>query len=373
MTTSAMKSMYAILAVFAIFLNLFQLVSAHGYVKAITIDETDYKGPLPNEGGEDSIIRGISTSFPVKDEEGNDIICGPNAQKAALSGAAKPGSKLTYDWAGGDNGKWPHNTGPMLTYITPCNGDCSDFDPSDAKWTKIEEVGRKENSNLWVQNDLFEGGTYTFNLPNELPNGNYLIRHEIIGLHIAGEKGGAEFYPSCAQITVSGGQDGSLPSDETVRFPGAYTPTDPGILVNAFDASKPYQFPGGDVVRLSGSHSNGGNNDNNNNNGDNNGGDNGDNNDGSDQGEQDCKDEDDSQNNDQGDGNTDNDPFSVPASSRERPTSTERVVSTVTVVTTVFVDGNGREAPTATPTAQKAEDPYRLRIRRSRIVGRSHI
>ncbi|KAG8959086.1 hypothetical protein FRC03_008468 [Tulasnella sp. 419] len=217
---------------------------------------------------------------------------------------------------------------------------------------------------------LVEGGTYTFNLPNELPNGNYLIRHEIIGLHIAGEKGGAEFYPSCAQITVSGGQDGSLPSDETVRFPGAYTPTDPGILVNAFDASKPYQFPGGDVVRLSGSHSDGGNNDNNNNNGDNNGGDNGDNNDGSDQGEQDSSSRSVSP--------TASGPEPALTTvfatvTRERPTSTERVVSTVTVVTTVFVDGNGREAPTATPTAQKAEDPYRLRIRRSRIVGRSHI
>jgi len=41
---------------------------------------------------------------------------------------------------------------------------------------------------------------------------------------------GVEMYPSCAQISVTGGSDGGLPS-ATVKFPGAYKQDDPGLLI----------------------------------------------------------------------------------------------------------------------------------------------
>ncbi len=73
-----------------------------------------------------------------------------------------------------------------------------------------------------------KGDSYSLKLPEDLAPGDYLIRHEIIALHLAVSKGGAEFYPSCTQVRVSG--DGSGKPQDTVTFPGAYSDSDPGIF-----------------------------------------------------------------------------------------------------------------------------------------------
>ena len=90
------------------------------------------------------------------------------------------------------------------------------------------------------------GGSLTLALPDNLKAGDYLVRHEvccslssttvsvltityqIIALHLATSKGGAEFYPSCTQIRVGG--SGTGVAKDTVSFPGAYSDNDPGIF-----------------------------------------------------------------------------------------------------------------------------------------------
>ena len=74
--------------------------------------------------------------------------------------------------------------------------------------------------------------TVTFTIPAETPSGDYLIRVEQIGLHVAETEGGAQFYLSCGQITITNGGNGT-PSP-LVAFPGAYSPTDPGILIDIY-------------------------------------------------------------------------------------------------------------------------------------------
>ena len=73
------------------------------------------------------------------------------------------------------------------------------------------------------------GGVYSTNLPENLAPGQYLVRHEIIALHLATQKGRAEFYPSCQQINVGGSGTGVPTQDELLSFPGAYSDDDPGI------------------------------------------------------------------------------------------------------------------------------------------------
>lgn len=73
------------------------------------------------------------------------------------------------------------------------------------------------------------GDTYSTHVPMDLAPGDYLVCHKIIGLQLATTEGGAKFYPSCSQIRVSGNKTG-VPQ-VTVAFPGAYSDTDPGILV----------------------------------------------------------------------------------------------------------------------------------------------
>ena len=74
--------------------------------------------------------------------------------------------------------------------------------------------------------------TVSFQLPAALPSGQYLARVEHIALHSASTSGGAQFYISCAQISVTGGGNGT--PGPLVAFPGAYKATDPGLLIDIY-------------------------------------------------------------------------------------------------------------------------------------------
>jgi len=77
---------------------------------------------------------------------------------------------------------------------------------------------------------LIDAKQVTFTIPKATPSGDYLIRVEHIGLHVAQSAGAAQFYISCGQVTVTGGGSGT--PGPLVAFPGAYSATDPGILIN---------------------------------------------------------------------------------------------------------------------------------------------
>jgi hypothetical protein len=74
-------------------------------------------------------------------------------------------------------------------------------------------------------------------IPEGLKAGHYLIRAEMIALHegdvsyVANPRRGAQFYPDCVQIEVTGEGSVELPS-EGVDFPGAYSYEDPGVVHN---------------------------------------------------------------------------------------------------------------------------------------------
>jgi hypothetical protein len=93
------------------------------------------------------------------------------------------------------------------------------------------------------------GGPVSVTLPATVAPGDYLVRHEIISLQLAVSVGGAEFYPSCTQIRVSGSQTGT--PNQTVSFPGAYNDNDPGIYdPNVYNPGSDYVFPGPPVSNL---------------------------------------------------------------------------------------------------------------------------
>lgn len=95
------------------------------------------------------------------------------------------------------------------------------------------------------------GGWVDFTMPSCVAPGNYLLRAEIIALHNGNKQGQAQFYMGCAQINVSssGSKQGT-----TVSFPGAYSASDPGILVNIYNSkgqptgNPPYKIPGPAVL-----------------------------------------------------------------------------------------------------------------------------
>jgi hypothetical protein len=159
----------------------------------------------------------------------------------------------------------------MLTYMASCGSTtCDQFDATQAKWFKIHQVGRQEGSGLWYQQalcmiqsfvpeknhsntQLDEGGVDNVTIPSNLAPGNYLIRHEIIALHLATQRGMAEFYPACSQLRIGGTQTGKPTDSELVSLPGAYSDDDPGIYdPSVYDPGASYVFPGPPVAAFVG-------------------------------------------------------------------------------------------------------------------------
>jgi len=168
----------------------------------------------------------------------------------------------------------------MLTYMASCGSTtCDKFNAANAKWFKIQQIGRKNGNGDWAQADLsmffffqshacsfthsffpVTGGVASATIPSNLAPGNYLIRHEIIALHLATSFNGAEFYPGCAQLRVGGSQTGVPKDSDLVSLPGVYSDNDPGIFdPSVFDNNAKYVFPGPAIASfVSGTPSNGG-------------------------------------------------------------------------------------------------------------------
>ncbi|KAK2002361.1 hypothetical protein LX36DRAFT_730262 [Colletotrichum falcatum] len=238
------------------------LVAAHGIVNNGVIGGKNftfyqpYQDPYMNPAPE-RISRAIQSNGPVEDVTSIDIQCGAAAagagtKPAKLVAKAAAGEEVTLDWT-----IWPEShIGPTITYMAKCaNDDCTTFQPgSKDVWFKVQEQGRDGTSNNWGATPLMKAGNsgVKYTIPECIAPGQYLVRHEIIALHAASSYPGAQFYPSCHQIEVTG--SGSTSPTDLVAFPGAYKGTDAGIKYNPYTA-QPYTVPGPKVFSCSGSGS----------------------------------------------------------------------------------------------------------------------
>jgi cellulase len=135
----------------------------------------------------------------------------------------------------------PSHKGPVMAYLKKVDNAATDSGVGGG-WFKISESGYNAATGKWAVDDLIAAdGFQDITIPKCIANGQYLLRAEILALHSAGGLGSAQFYMECAQINVTGGTGGS-PS--TVSFPGAYSATDPGVLINIYPVKPPYVIPG---------------------------------------------------------------------------------------------------------------------------------
>ncbi|KAK2623981.1 hypothetical protein QTJ16_006615 [Diplocarpon rosae] len=248
---------------FSLLAALAATVSAHGYVDNATIGGTLYSGyqinsdpysnPIPER-----IFRPVSGNGPVDDVTLIDLQCGGytaggivGSKPAKLTaGPVAAGTDVEIRWT-----LWPDtHMGPVITYLAACPGnDCTTFEPNtDAVWFKIQEAGRVGTTNEWASTPLTKpGAAVTYTIPECLAPGAYLVRHEILALHTAFAYPGAQFYPSCHQIEVTGSGSSTGPATK-VAFPGAYKPEDPGITYDATKATE-YIIPGPELFVCGGS------------------------------------------------------------------------------------------------------------------------
>ncbi|KAF7113654.1 hypothetical protein CNMCM5793_003010 [Aspergillus hiratsukae] len=250
----------------AVLLSSAALVAGHGYVSGAVVDGTYYTGYLVNQypymstPPESIGWSETATDLGFVDGSGyssGDIICHKSAKNAALSAEIKAGGKVEFQWT-----EWPESHhGPVITYMANCNGDCASVDKTSLEFFKIDESGLISGSNApgtWASDNLISNNnTWAVTVPSSIAAGNYVMRHEIIALHSAGNQNGAQNYPQCINLKVTGG--GSDKPSGTLGT-ALYKDTDPGILVNIYQSLSSYDIPGPALYNgaSSGSSNNGG-------------------------------------------------------------------------------------------------------------------
>ncbi|KAK4031210.1 endoglucanase II [Parachaetomium inaequale] len=211
-------------------------------------------------------IRTPTYDGPITDVASNDVACngGPNPttpSKEIITVTA--GSTVKAVWrhtltSGSGDVMDASHKGPTLAYLKKVDDALTDTGIGGG-WFKIQEDGYS-NGQWGTSTVITNGGLHYIDIPACIPNGQYLLRAEMIALHAAGSSGGAQLYMECAQINIVGGS-GSLPST-TYSFPGMYKATDPGILVNIYSMSpsSAYTIPGPAKFTCGGGNSGGGSN-----------------------------------------------------------------------------------------------------------------
>ncbi|KAF3351986.1 hypothetical protein VdG1_09440 [Verticillium dahliae VDG1] len=156
-------------------------VMAHGHVESIIADGTQYEA------------FGLSNAY--------------NANHAPLGTAVvAAGGEIFLQWD-----TWPEShKGPVIDYLASCgSGDCTTVDKASLEFFKIAEVGLISgagSSGTWASDVLIEQGNgWLVKIPATLAAGDYVLRHEIIALHASGQPDGAQNYPQCINIRVTGG------------------------------------------------------------------------------------------------------------------------------------------------------------------------
>ncbi|KFZ17508.1 hypothetical protein V502_04551 [Pseudogymnoascus sp. VKM F-4520 (FW-2644)] len=228
---------------------LVPIVAAHGTVSGIIADGVYYVGYNPSFQWANPIPSVVGWSIPTDLDNGfiapsafstSDVICHKVATPGQSTAPITAGSVLTLEWT-----PWPvSHHGPVIDYLAPCNGPCASVDKTTLRWFKIDGVGLLSGSNPgnWATDTLIaNNNTWTVKIPADIAPGEYVLRHEIIALHAAGQADGAQDYPQCVNLVVKGS---GTKKPAGVALVGLYTPTDPGILFNLYTTFSSYLIPG---------------------------------------------------------------------------------------------------------------------------------
>ncbi|KAG7098630.1 hypothetical protein E1B28_000548 [Marasmius oreades] len=222
---------------------------AHGGVLDYKFGKVWYNGfvPYTSAVGQSSIQREWDQYDPITDVQDAALSCNYNgaALNKQLSATVAAGTSVTAYW-----NPWPHTIGPVLVYMAQCPGSCTSADTSALNWFKIDEAGLLSGdlaTGEWGMGQVVQNNnSWTSVIPASLQPGEYMIRHELIAIHVPEIP---QFYPNCAQLKLTG--SGKAVPTQTVKFPGGYSQTDPGLIVDiiADGDQTTYTIPGPSVFR----------------------------------------------------------------------------------------------------------------------------
>ncbi|PPQ99634.1 hypothetical protein CVT24_005212 [Panaeolus cyanescens] len=176
-------------------------------------------------------VRQPINNSPVTSVTSNDVRCNVSPGAASQTVSVASGSTIGFKL---DNTLY--HAGPAAIYLGKAPSTAASWDGSGANWFKIAEWGANFNPFKFTDEGLSQ---LTTTIPSNTPPGEYLVRIEQIGLHVAGAP---QWYISCAQIKITGSGSGN-PSK--VSIPGYVSASDPGLTVNIYNPiPTSYTVPG---------------------------------------------------------------------------------------------------------------------------------
>lgn len=212
---------------------------AHTYLSSVYLN-----GEALNEGDCVRPHPASQKEYPIPLVTAPDMTCG------WLPAAANSANRKCPIAAGSTLGiQWHHNTpdasdfildpthkGPIQVYLAKSESGAGDV------WFKIFEDGYTPSDGQWATDRMLENhGRVDVTIPIDITPGNYLLRGEILALHNAYDVNGVQPYIGCVELTISG--SGSS-SPAGVAFPGYYSPSSPGLVINIYNPISSYPIPG---------------------------------------------------------------------------------------------------------------------------------
>ncbi|KZM20767.1 uncharacterized protein EKO05_0002629 [Ascochyta rabiei] len=222
---------------------------AHGTVTGVTIDGKFEQGfsldyYYAKQNGQTSpehigwYAENLDNGFVEPNSFGTaDIIChkaaSPEGSSDSMAKVAAGGT-VEFHWS-----TWPEShMGPVITYVAPYTGDVASVDKTSLKWTKIDAHGYEDGK--WAAVKMIgQNNTWPVTVPESLAAGKYVFRHEIIALHGASSANGAQNYPQCLNIEVTGS---GTEKPEGVVGTSLYTVDD--VIFNPYASTIDYKVPG---------------------------------------------------------------------------------------------------------------------------------
>ncbi|MCJ1327783.1 hypothetical protein MMC10_004458 [Thelotrema lepadinum] len=227
--------------------SLATTVSAHGGVLSYSFAGKTYNGFIPYNSAANqpaTIQREWDSYNPIQDPTQTTMRCNANGANSQLTATVAAGSKVEAFW-----NPWPHTIGPVVVWMAKCPGACSSFDGSGNVWFKIDQAGLESGTlttGLWGQGQLInQNSTWTSTIPASLPAGQYLLRHELLAIHTSNAP---QWYPECAQLTITGSGTKAPTSAYLAAIPGVYQMSNPEVDIDIYSNTNQgvttYTIPG---------------------------------------------------------------------------------------------------------------------------------
>ncbi|EFQ34935.1 glycosyl hydrolase family 61 [Colletotrichum graminicola] len=230
-------------------------VAAHGHVTNIVINGVSYRNYIPVQDpytNNPPLVAGWTTDqrdngFVAPDAyNAPDIICHRQAVAGKGRITVAAGDTVQLQWT-----EWPDShKGPVIDWLANCNGPCNLVDKTDLRFFKIDGAGLidpPQRTNRWAATALIENGNaWLVRIPANVAPGHYVLRHDIIALHSAGQQNGAQSYPQCINLEITGEGTDNPPG---VLGTALYRANDAGILYNIYrDNLNDYVVPGDAII-----------------------------------------------------------------------------------------------------------------------------